>query len=883
MPDTRPLLARLLLHLLLRGPGREVIRGDIEEEYSRHILPNRAVRLARRWYWRQAIKSASATWRLNRPLGRQREMHTVGGLMGIHSFLQDLRYASRKLMAAPGFSAIVLITLAFGIGANTAMFSVLKGVVLTPLSYPDTDRLVRVWPEQAFTKSLLHRFREETRSFSGLSGATGETFALTGDGVPEELYGASVSVNHFDVVGVHPFLGRAFTAEEEIPGQGRVVILSHRLWQRRFGGNEGILGNTLALGGAGEESRIVVGIMPPDYRPLSENWDIWTPLPMDPSNFSDYEGTASLMVTGRLAAGVTLEQAGMEVHELAQRVAAEQSWISDMMAETAGVVSVHDALVGEAKPRLLVLFSAVGLVLLIACGNIANLLLARGNARSREIAMRTALGATRPRMIRQLLIETTVLGLSGGILGLILAAWTVPLLARNLPPGIPLTERIALDSWVLAFTVLVSLVAALVFGLLPAVRATRPAVQEALKDGGRGSGLSTGRQRINAALAVAEAALAVVLVIGAALMVKSFWLLHQVEPGFDSNQLLTLRTNPPPNRYSDGASLKSYYSEVLERLETVPGVRSVAAINLLPMTGSNTGMLWDLEGEPRPEGAPMPRANARSVSPGYFGMMDIPLIQGREFNSADRGDAAAVMIVNESMAAQIDTQGDVLGKRVSGFAGPDYFTVVGVVADIHQHSLDMAARPEMYFPYEAWPSSRMYLLVRAADNAEALLPTVQQAIWSLDPDVPISRARTMDQVIGQTLATSRLFTGLLTGFAALALVLGAVGLYGVMSYTVSQRTHEIGVRMALGAARGNVLKSTTGRGVMLSGIGVLIGLAGSLAAGRVLSRYLFGVSAHDPTVYATVAVFLILVAAAASYMPALRASRVDPLIALRSE
>lgn len=883
MPDSRPLLARLLLHLFLRGEGREVIRGDIEEEYSQLILPTRAPGFARRWYWSQAIGSAGATWRLHGPFNRRRWLRSRGGLIAVQSLVQDFGYAVRKLKTARGFSTIALITLALGIGANTAMFSVLKGVVLTPLSYPDADRLVRVWPEHAFTKSLLQSFRAETRSFAGLSGATGETFALTGDGGPEELYGASVSINHFNVVGVQPVLGRAFAAEEEIPGQGKVVILSHRLWQRRFGGDEEILGRTLALGGAGEESRVVVGVMPPDYRPLAESWDVWTPLPMDPSNFSDYEGTASLMVTGRLIAGVTLEQAGMEVHELAQRVAEEQSWISDMMAEMAGVVSIHDALVGDAKPRLLVLFSAVGLVLLIACGNIANLLLARGNARSREIAMRTALGATRPRMIRQLLMETTVLGLSGGILGLILAAWAVPLLVRNLPPGIPLTDRIALDSWVLAFTVLVSLVAALVFGLLPAVRATRPAVQEALKDGGRGSGLSTGRQRINAALAVAEAALAVVLVIGAALMVKSFWLLHQVEPGFDSSQMLTLRTNPPPNRYSDGASLKSYYSEVIERLETVPGVLSVAAINLLPMTGSNTGMLWDLEGEPRPEGAPMPRANGRSVSPGYFGMMDIPLIQGREFNGADRGDAAAVMIVNESMAAQIDAQGDVLGKRVGGFAGPDYFTVVGVVSDIHQHSLDMAARPEMYFPYEAWPASRMYLLVRAASDAEALLPTVQQAIWSLDHDVPISRARTMEQVIGQTLATSRLFTGLLAGFAALALLLGAVGLYGVMSYTVSRRTHEIGVRMALGADRVDVLMAMTARGVALSGAGVLIGLAGSLVTGRALSGYLFGVSSNDPVVYASVAACLVAVAAAASLVPARRASRVDPMIALRSE
>jgi putative ABC transport system permease protein len=803
--------------------------------------------------------------------------------MNVPSFLQDLGYAVRKLKSAPSFSAIALITLALGIGANTAMFSVLKGVVLTPLSYPDANRLVRVWPEQSFNKSLFVRFQEDTRSFSGLSGAQGETFALTGDREPEELSGASVSVNYFSVVGVQPVLGRTFAAEEEIPGQGKTVILSHRLWQRRFGADPDILGRTLALGGAGEGSRTVIGVMPPDYRPLAAEWDVWTPLSMDPSNFPDYEGRASLAVTGRLAAGVTLQQAHNEIHELALNVAAEQSWISDMLAEAAGVVSVHDALVGDAKPRIMVLFSAVGLVLLIACGNVANLLLAQGSARRRETAMRIALGATRLRVIRQLLIETTALGLSGGALGLVLAVWTVPLLVRNLPAGIPLTDEIAVDSWVLGFTFLVSLFAGIVFGLLPAIRVTKPGVEETLKDGGRGSGLSTGRQRVNAGLAVAEAAMAAVLVIGAALMVKSAWLLHRVEPGFDAEQLLTLRTNPPPARYPDGESLRSYYADILQRLEAVPGVHSVAAINLLPMTGANMGMLWDVEHNPWPDGTPMPRANARSVSPRYFSMMGIPLIQGREFDRSDQGDAAAVMIINESMAAQIDPDGNVLGKRVGGFAGPDYFTVVGVVSDIHQHRLDLAARPEMYLPYEAWPSSRMYLLVRATGDAAEVLPTVQQAIWSLDPDVPISRARTMEHVIGQTLATSRLFTGLLTAFALLALLLGAVGMYGVMSYTVSQRTHEIGVRMALGAASGNVLRATTGRGVALSAAGVLIGLAGSLATGRVLSSYLFGVSTSDPTVYAGVAAFLVFVAGVASYIPALRASRVDPMIALRSE
>jgi putative ABC transport system permease protein len=877
------MVGRLLLHLLLRGERREIILGDIEEEYNTRVLPHYGESCARRWYLKQAVASIAATWRRNNQYVRARRPQLPRGMTTMYSYWQDLRYAARTLWKARGFTAVAVLTLALGVGANTAIFSVINGVVLKPLPYQEPERLVSVWGDHTFSKSLLDRFEEQTQSFSGLSGLNSETFTLTGDGEPEELSGGSVSVNHFTVMGGQPVLGRAFTPEEESPGNGRTVILSHGLWVRRFGSDPDILGKSITLGGAGEESRTVVGVMPTDYRPVVEGWDLWVPMPVDPANFPDYAGTASLSVIGRLAPGVTLETADAEVKALAAVVQEDNSWIPDIRVQTAGVVSARDALVGSIRPRLLVLFAAVGLVLLVACTNVANLLLARGAGRQRELAVRVALGAKRWRVVRQLLTETALLGLFGGILGLAAAAWTISVLVANVPMNLPRVDSVGIDLRVLGFTAGVTLLATLIFGLLPALRATSHDTHESLKEGARTATTGLSGQRLRMGLVIAETALAVVLVVGAALMAKSAWLLQRVDPGFNHEQVLTLHTNPPAARYSDEESVRSYYAQIAEAVEAIPRVASLGMINLLPMTGSNMGMLWDVEGDPATEGTPMPRANARSVSPSYFRTMGIPLLQGRAFNSADRSDAEPVMIVNRAMARQISPDGNPLGERVGGFSGPTYFTVVGVVGDIHQHQLDLDTRPEMYFPHESWSSSRMYLMVLTAGRAEELVTSVKQAIWSVDEDVPISRVRTMDEVISRSLAQSRFFTLLLSCFAGLALLLGAIGLYGVMSYTVARSTHEIGVRIALGAASNTVLRAVVTRGLALVAMGVLLGIGGALGASRLLASYLFGVTTTDLTVLLGVPVSLVVVAVAASYIPARRASRVDPMVALRLE
>ncbi len=799
------------------------------------------------------------------------------------SLLLDLRYALRLLWKARGFTAVAVLTIALGVGANTAIFSVLNGVVLQPLPYPDQERLVRIWPGNSLSKESLVEFEERMQSFAGLSGFGGQTLTLTGNGEPEELSGASVSVNHFDVLGVAPVLGRAFLPEEREPGSGSVVILSHGLWNRRFGADPGIIGEVIQLGGAGDETRTVIGIMGPDYRPLSASVQAWLPLTIDPTNQGDYSGTASLMVVGRLSEAASLEQANAELRAIVARWQDEGlRWLTDEVARTALVASMHDTLVGAVRSPLMVLFAAVALVLLIACTNVANLLLARGSVRQREIGIRLAIGAGRLRVLRQLLTESALLGLLGGGVGLAFAVWTLSVLKSSLPASVPRADLISIDLPVLGFALAISLLSGLVLGILPAVRSTKSNLRSTLYDSGRGMSGGRGRQRIHRALVVVETALAVVLVVGAGLMLKSFWLVNRVDPGFRVEGLVAMRLSPPASRYGEDEILRDYYRRVTERLEAVPGVVSVGANYLLPMAPGNMAVLYNVEDDILPEGEFRPRANVRSVSTGYFQTMEIPLVEGRLFNAADGTDESLVMILNQTMARDLAPDGTALGKRIGGFFG-ETFTVVGVVADVHQRSLQAAPRPEMYLPYHWATFSNMYVLVRINGDAASHIPTLQQAVWTVDADVPISRINTMEDVVAESLGDSRFLAQLLTAFAALALALGAIGVYGVLSYTVNQRASEIGVRMALGAPQRAVLKSAMAQGIALVAGGVVVGIAIALAAARLLSGFLFGISTTDPATFLTVGVFLMLVAVVASLIPAVRASRIDPMLALRLE
>ncbi len=799
------------------------------------------------------------------------------------SLLLDLRYALRVLWKARGFTAVAVLTIGLGVGANTAIFSVLNGVVLKPLPYPEPDRLVRVWPGRSLSKESLVEFEEQMLSFSALSGFDGQNLTLTGNGEPEELLGASVSVNHFSVLGVAPVLGRAFLPEEREPGRGGVVILSHGLWTRRFGTDPDIIGEVIQLGGAGDETRTVIGVLGPDYRPLSASVQAWLPLTIDPTNQSDYSGTASLMVMGRLAESATMEQSNAELQTIVARWQEEGfRWLSEDVARTAVVASMHDTLVGAVRSPLMVLLAAVALVLLIACTNVANLLLARGSVRQREIGIRLAIGAGRSRVLRQLLTEAALLGLLGGGVGLAFVVWTLSVLKSSLPASVPRADLISIDLPVLGFALAISLLSGLVLGILPAVRSTKSDLRSTLYEGGRGMSGGRGRQRIHGWLVVMETAMAVVLVVGAGLMLRSFWLVNRVDPGFRVDGLVAMRLSPPASRYGEDEILRDYYRRVTERLEAVPGVVSVGANYLLPMAPGNMAVLYDVEDDILPEGEHRPRANVRSVSTGYFQTMEIPLMEGRLFNAVDGTDESLVMIINQTMARDLAPDGTALGKRIGGFFG-ETFSVVGVVADVHQQSLQVAPRPEMYLPYHWATTSNMYVLVRTNGDAATQIPTLQQAAWSVDADVPISRINTMKDVVAQSLGDSRFLAQLLTAFAALALALGAIGVYGVLSYTVNQRASEIGVRMALGAPQGSVLASALGQGVALVAGGVVVGIAGAVAASRLLSGFLYGVSPTDPMTFVGVGVFLILVAVLASFIPARRASRIDPMVALRFE
>ncbi len=811
------------------------------------------------------------------------------------SWMQDLKYGFRSLRKSPGFTVAAVLTLALGIGANTAIFSVVNGIVLRPLPYAEPDRLVNVWPGHPFSKDLFEDFRDQTASFEGLSAWSMYDLPLTGEGAPEEISGAEVATNHFALLGIQPVLGRSFQDHEEIPGQGNVVILSHSLWQRRFGGDPEVIGTTVNLGVSSDSARTVVGVMPRGYRPIVGDVELWAPLTIDRDNFADYSGTARYMVGARLAPGVSLDAARAEVRALAERLVSEHKWIEDEV-QTADVALAREAIVGDIAPTLWILLASVGCVLLIACTNVANLSLARGSARRRELGIRAALGAGRARLLRQLLTESLSLGALGGAVGLLVAAWTVSVLVGLLPSGVPRVEEISIDTRVLGFTLGISLLASLIFGLLPALRSTRTDLRRTFNEGGRRPSSGGSRHRLNKALVAAEITLSVVLVVGAGLMLRSIWNLRGVSPGFEPEGVVSIALNPPDTRYPDEAAVREYYREVTERVSAVPGVTSLGAIHLLPMTFQNWGLLYEAEDNIVAEDIQLPRANFRIVTPGYFQTMGIPIVRGRDFTDDDvllnpdvygANEAAEAIIVNQAMARLLWPDQDPIGEelcigcRLNEHPGTP---IVGVVQDFRQHRLNMEPRPEMYVPYAQVTVSRMYLMVRVEDGpAVARLALLKDAIWSVDADVPIPSARPMSEVIRRSYADPRFYTSLISAFALIALALGIIGVYGVISYTVSQRTQEIGVRMALGADPGAVR-----RAVMLSGLrpvllGLTLGLLGAFAATRVLSSLLFEVTATDPMTFAGVSGFLLAVAVAACYLPARRASRVDPMTALRLE
>jgi predicted permease len=806
----------------------------------------------------------------------------------MRTFLQDARYAVRVLLKNPGFTLVAVMALALGVGANTAIFSVVNSVLLRALPFEQPERLVRVYvtvPKRGTSRSPFSYLnfsdlRAQGKQFERLAAYSGAGAALTGGDRPEQLEGVAASGDFFQTLGARPALGRVLTAEDERP-DARVVVISHGLWSRRFGADPKIVGQSVTLDGV---STTVVGVMPKTFSyPLDEaRVDYWSPLnPQDELNRE--RGANYLNVIGRLGEGASLQGAQSEAEAVAARLG--EQYPRQSGGRSVNLVGLHEDLVGNIKPALFVLLGAVGFVLLIACANVANLTLARSAARQREVSIRTALGASRWRIVRQLITESLLLALAGGGLGLLLALWGLDLLVASIPEGVPRAAEIGLDVRVLAFTAAVSMLTGIIFGLVPALQVSKPDLNEGLKEGTRGSTEGGRRSRARAVLVVAEVALSLVLLVGGGLLMRSFVSLLHVEPGFDPRGVLTAGVGLPQAKYGEEQQQAAFFRQTLERVAAVPGVRYAGAVEPLPLSNSmmQNGLVF--EGRPAPAPGERPTTNSRIITPDYLRAMGIPVLRGRAFTERDGKESPKVLLVNEAFARKHFPGEDPLGKRVEVTIAPDMKAeVVGIVGDVKHRSLDREPDPECYVSYLQVPSAFMTLVVRTdSEDPSGLAASLRSAVQQVDSDIPLSDVRTMNQVVAASVAQRRFNMMLLGVFAALALVLSAVGIFGVVNYSVTQRTHEIGIRMALGAQGRDVLRMVVGQGMRPVLVGVGIGLAAAFALTRVMSSLLYGVSATDPLTFFAVALVLAAVALLACYVPARRAMRVDPMVALRYE
>ncbi|HEV2801961.1 MAG TPA: ABC transporter permease [Pyrinomonadaceae bacterium] len=904
MPDWKDEIRKRLSKLQL-APTREAeiveeLAQHLEDRYEQAIEGGATPEEARRAALSELTESDLLTEelkRVERTAPTETVVPGVPGAQGRRNFMgdlwQDLRYGVRMMTKTPGFTIVAVIALALGIGANSAIFSVVNTVLLRPLPYQDPERLVMVWEDD--TKGGYPRntpaaanyidWRDQNTVFEGMAAIADQNFNLTGTGDPERIKGRLVSSSLFPLLGVAPQVGRALLPEEDQPGQNRVVVLSHGLWQRRFGGDEKIVGGQLSLNG---ESYTVVGVMPPHFQFPTREDELWAPIGFTPQEAAN-RGRHYLQVFARLKSGVSLEQAQAEISTIAVRL--QQQYPQQNSDIGALVTPLHEQVVGDIKPALLVLLGAVGFVLLIACANVANLLLARAAVRQKEISIRVALGASRLRLVRQFLTESVLLGIVGGVLGLLLSVWGVSLLKAFIPENISQVEAITIDARVLLFTLLVSLLTGLVFGLAPAMQASRLNLNETLKEGGRDSAAGSHGNRIRALLVVTEVAVSLILLIGAGLLINSFLRLRQVDPGFRPDNLLTMQIVLPTFKYPDHARRTAFYDDLLTRLKNVPGVKMAAVTTNLPLyrQGNSIGISFEGRPDPAPGTGKRPSITTRVVSHDYFQAMGIAMLQGRSFTNEDKTDAPAVAVINETMARRFWPDEDPTGKRITpallnSAAADDWITVVGVVRDVRQFELVADPKPQMYLSYIQVGFFAPNDLVVSTDlEPLSLASAVRQTVWAVDKEQPVSKIRTMEEIVSESVARERFSMMLLGIFAALALVLAAVGIYGVMSYSVAQRTREFGIRMALGARRGDVLRLAVGHGLKLVLVGIAIGLGAAFLLTRVMSSLLYGVSATDPVTFIAISLVLVGVSLLASFIPALRATRIDPMEALRYE
>jgi putative ABC transport system permease protein len=791
---------------------------------------------------------------------------------------QDLRFGARMLLKNPGFMLVAILTLGLGIGANTAIFSVINAVLLKPLPYQQPERLVVMRSNQSALE--LADIRAWSQSFAEMGGATRQVLDFTGGNEPLQIRGGIVTGGFFNVLGVGAALGRTLNYDDDKPGGAFVTVLSHALWQKLFNSDPQVLGKTLPLSG---NSYSIVGVMPAGFKSPRDESELWVPLQVSNPLAAAFRGVHFLSVYLRLKPGVTIEQATNE-QRLFDRRMGEANPDSSKNRRTV-LIPLHERMVGETRTALWVLFGAVGLVLLIACVNFANLLLARGATREQELVVRLALGASRWRLTRQMLTESVLLATLGGAVGLLLAWWGVDLLVSLKPENLPRLEAIRIDAGVLFFALAVSVATGLIFGLAPAWAATRVGVNEKLKESGRGA-IGGARQRVRSALVVSELALALILLVGAGLLIKSFWQLRQIQPGFNPNNLLTLRLELPESRYKESSRQMQFRRALLDGVNSLPGVQA-ALVSELPMSGDWLTHDFTREGWNLPTGDE-PDVQTRSVMGDYFHAMQMPLLSGRDFTPQDKEDAPLVGIANQTLVERYFKNENPLGQRVRWARNaPDvWITIVGVVGDVKHFGLDRPEEPAVYTPYTqaGAPWKRWNMLVaRTPGEPMAFAEAIKRQVWQVDPQLPVTKLQAMPEVMSLSFAERRFNMLLLGLFAAVALTLAGVGIYGVVSYAVAQRTREIGIRMALGAQRQDVLKMVVRQGMTLAFAGIGIGLLAALPLTRFLRTLLFGIKPTDPATYVVISLILVAVALAACFLPALRATKVDPMIALRYE
>ncbi len=818
-------------------------------------------------------------------LGTERKINIFTDLQ------QDLRYGLRTLAKNPAFTSIAIIALALGIGANSAIFSVVDAVLMRPLPFKKPAQLVMLWenathlgfPKNTPSPANFLDWQNQASAFTGMAAMVERSFNLTGVGEPERLDGRRVSANLFDLLGVPALLGRTFVPGDDRPGT-HVVLLSYSLWQRRFGSDRSVIGRALTLNG---ESYTVIGIMPrfvqlPGF--ANRNDQVWVPIAFPPEEAAQ-RGNHFLEVIARMKPGITLKQAQAEMDTIAARLA--QQYPDYNTRTGAVVVPLHEQVVGDIKPALLILLGAVGFVLLIACANVANLLLARAAVRQKEIALRLALGASRSRLTRQFLTESVLLAVFGAGLGLLLALGGIRILKTFIPATISQVQTINIDARVLIFTAFIAVVTGIAFGLAPALQASHLNLNDTLKEGGRDAGGGSKGNRLRGLLVIGEVAVSFVLLIGAGLLINSFFHLRKLEPGFRVDHLLTMKVDLSEVKYPDRERRAVFFDEVIQRVRALPGVQSAAVAGNLPLTYNGDSMNISVEGVPDPAPDQRPDVIFRATGPGYFGTMAIPIIRGRDFTDQDKADSKNVVVISEKTAQHFWPGQDPIGRRLkpgSSTSNTPWREVIGVVKDVRQNDFIAAPKMQMYFTYRQLKDlAPNALVVRTSIEPLSLAASVRDAIWSVDKDQTVADIDTMEHIVAEAVARQRFSMLLLSLFATLALLLASVGIYGVMSYSVAQRTHEIGIRIALGARRGDVLQMTIKQGLKLVGTGMILGLAAAFLLTRVLQTLLFGISPTDPVTFFGISLVLLAVAILASYIPALRATKVDPLVALRAQ